>query len=243
MTEKELLQQLNKLKTVQLGAEVKAQSRSVLLAQISQGEPMESLGFFAKVNILFSRTLQPYTIASLVAVVLVVGAGFGWQNTTQAKPGEAFYSAKRLSERAKMFMAFTEKAQTNLNLEFASNRAMEISELSQADNGTKENLKNEFRKEIGAIKARLAGKFKPTVKEDNNLAKKDDNFKTAGTDKNAPKVDISVPKKNNNTSTSTVDNNSLTEVLEEVKKSVDKNDYNKASDKLDEASVLIDKVK
>lgn len=243
MTEKELLQQLNKLKSVQLGVDVKAQSRSVLLAQISQGEPMESLGFFAKVNILFSRTLQPYTIASLVAVVLIVGAGFGWQNTTQAKPGEAFYSAKRLSERAKMFMAFTEKAQTNLNLEFASNRAMEISELSQTDDGTKENLKNEFKKEIGAIRARLAGKFKAKEADNKDIAKNEDNFVSAGVDKNDSKLDIAVPKKNNSAPTSTVDSNSLNEVLEEVKQSVDKNDYNKASDKLDEASALIEKVK
>lgn len=243
MTEKELLQQLNKLRSVQLPSDVKAQSRSVLFAQISQGEPVESLGWFAKVNILFSRTLQPYTIASLVAVVLVVGAGFGWQNTTQAKPGEAFYSAKRLSERARTLVAFTDKAQTDLNLEFASNRAEEISQLSQDDNNTKEELKNEFKKEISAVRARLAGKFKVQEPDDNNVAKKDDNFKSAGTDKNAPKIDISVPKKDGQNSTANASGDNLAEVLEEVKKSVDKNDYNKASDKLDEASVLIEQVK
>lgn len=243
MTEKELLQQLNKLKSVQLSAEIKAQSRSVLFAQISQGEPMESLGFMAKVNILFSRTLQPYTIATMIALFFVTSAFFGWQNTTQAKPGEAFYSAKRLSERAKMFMTFGEKAQTNLNLEFASNRAMEISQLSQEDNSTKEDLKNEFKKEISAIKNRLASKVKPQENKDNNSAKDSDNFKSAGTDKNAPKLDISVPKKDGIVSPSEVSGSDVSEVLEEVKKSVDANDYNKATDKLDQASVLIDQVK
>ncbi len=243
MTEKELLQQLNKLKSVQLTSEVKAQSRNLLFAQISQGEPVASLGFLAKVNILFSRTLQPYTMATLIALFLVSGAFFGWRNATQAKPGEAFYSAKRLSERARTLVAFTEKAQTNLNLEFASNRAQEISQLSQEDDKAKEDLKNDFKKEIGAIKARLAGKLKGKEADNKNLAKKDDNFKAAATDKNAPKLDISVPKKNNLAPTSTVSGDDLTEVLEEVKKSVNKNDYNKASDKLDEASALIDKVK
>ena len=238
MTEKELLQQLNKLRSVQLPADVKAQSRSVLFAQISQGEPVESLGWFAKVNILFSRTLQPYTIATAIALFFVTSAFFGWQNATQAKPGEAFYSAKRLSERAKMFMTFGEKAQTNLNLEFASNRALEISQLSQEDNSTKEELKNEFKKEISAVKARLAGKYPVKEPVDNK-----DNFATAGTDKNDPKLDISVPKKNGATPTSTISSSDLAEVLEEVKKSVDKNDYNGVVDKLDQASALIDQVK
>jgi len=238
MTEKELLQQSNKLRSVQLPADVKAQSRSVLFAQISQGEPVESLGWFAKVNILFSRTLQPYTIATAIALFFVTSAFFSWQNATQAKPGEAFYSAKRLSERAKMFMTFGEKAQTNLNLEFASNRALEISQLSQENDNTKQELKNEFKREISAVKARLAGKLKS-----NNSIKTDDNFATAGTDKNAPKLDISVPKKNNIISTTTVSGADVSEVLEEVKKSVDKEDYNGVADKLDKASVLIDQVK
>lgn len=238
MTEKELLQQLNKLRSLQLPSDVKAQSRSVLFAQISQGEPVESLGFFAKVNILFSRTLQPYTIATAIALFFVTSAFFGWQNTTQAKPGEVFYSAKRLSERAKMFMTFGDKAQTNLNLEFASNRALEISQLSQENDNTKEELKNEFKKEISAVKARLAGKLKP-----DNSTKTDDNFATAGTDKNAPKLDISVPKKNNNTPTSTISSNDVAEVLEEVKKSVDKEDYSGVNSKLDQVSALIDQVK
>lgn len=242
MTERELLQQLNKLKNIQLSATVKAGSRGVLLAQISQGEPMASLGFLAKVNILFSRTLQPYTIATMIALFFVASAFFGWRNATQAKPGEAFYSAKRLSERAQMFVAFSEAAQTNLNLEFASNRALEISQLSQDNDSAKEELKNEFRKEISAIKARLASKLKS---EDGgeNLAKDGDNFKNAGTDKNGAKLDISVPKKDSQTSTSTISGNDVADVLEEVKKSVDANDYNEAASKLDEANVLIDQVK
>jgi hypothetical protein len=241
MTERELLQQLNKLKNVQLPSAVRANGRGVLLAQISQGEPVAALGFFAKVNILFSRTLQPYTIATMIALFFVTSAFFGWRNATQAKPGEPFYSAKRLSERAQMFMAFTEKAQTNLNLEFASNRAQEISQLSQDDDSAREDLKNEFKKEIGAIKARLAGKIK--LEGGDNSAKDGDNFKNAGTDKNGIKIDISVPKKDSQASVAPISGNDVADVLEEVKKSVEKNDYNKASDKLDEASALIEQVK
>ena len=241
MTEKELLQQLNKLTSVRLAPEIKAQSRSVLLAQISQGEPLESLGFLAQINILFSRTLQPYTMATLIALFLVTGAFFGWRNTIQAKPGEAFYSAKRLSERARTLVAFTEKARTDLNLEFASNRAQEISQLSQDDDNAKEELKNDFKKEIGAVRARLVGKFKD--KSDDKTNKEDDNFASAGLDKNGSKLDISLPKKDEQTPSSTVSAVDVTDVLEEVKKSVDKNDYGEATDKLDKASALIEQVK
>jgi hypothetical protein len=240
MTERELLQQLNKLQSVRLSDAVRSNGRGVLLAQISQGEPVATLGFLAKVNILFSRTLQPYTIATMIALFLVTSAFFSWRNTTQAKPGEAFYSAKRLSERAQMFVAFSENARTKLNLEFASNRAMEISQLSQ-DDSAREDLKNEFKKEIGAIKARLAGKITP--EDTDNSAQDGDNFKNAGTDKNGDKIDISVPKKDSQNSTSTISGNDVADVLEEVKKSVDNNNYNEAASKLDEASVLIDQVK
>ncbi len=233
MTEKELLKQLNKLRTINAEADFKAANRQMLLAQITQGEEVKSLGYLAQLNIFMSRLFQPYAIAIMIALFFVASGAYGLTISRQAKPGDSLYLAKKLSERTKMLVAFDEKTKARLNLEFASNRVLEMNLLKQDNNqsSAKETLKNDFKNEINQAKSRLA-KNQPEAKSD-----KTNDFKTAGSVKDNDHIDVAVPDKK--VATTTNQGAGIGEVLEEAQKLFDTGAYDQAADKLNEANKLV----
>jgi len=246
MTEKDLLIQLNKLKTVNADGGFKEANRKLLLAQIAHGEDLKNLGSLARLNIFMSRLFQPYAVAIMIVLFFVASSVWGWQVSGQSKPGDSLYLAKKLSERTKMLVAVNDKTKTKLNLEFASNRLLEINLLEQGANqpemSAKEDLKNEFKKEINQAKSRLSKNSVKNNPDQPALSNKSEDFKTAGIDKNNERIDVAVPEKK--VASSTINNNDgLGEVLEEAERLFDMGSYKQAVDKLDEANQLVDQAK
>lgn len=241
MTEKELLAQLNKLKAIQADASFKEANRHLLLAQITQGEAVASLGAVARLNIFFSRLFQPYAVAVMIVLFFVASGIWGSRLSYQAQPGDSLYLAKRLAERTKMLVAVDDKAKTKLNLEFAGNRVAEMSLLRQAENqdtqASAENLRSEFKKEIGQVKDRLV-KFNIDQAKPDAVSNKDDDFVSAGSIKDDGRLDVSVPAKP--TASSTINDKGIGEVLEEAQQLFDNGDYEQVVDKLGEINELID---
>jgi len=239
MTEKELLHQLNKLQAIQPVPEWKDTNRQVLLAQLARGEAIASLNWLARTNVFMHRLFQPYAVAIMIVLFFAASGVAGWYASAQTKPGDPLYIAKRLSERAKQVITFDDKSKTKLNLEFASNRAKEIGQLESEQNQTeavKDGLKSEFKNEISQARQRLARIIKPAAEPQQS-----DEFTNADLGKDGTRIDISVPDKVKASSTP-ADNGGqgIGEVLEEVQKLFDNQDYNKVVDKLDEANKLLE---
>lgn len=241
MTEKELLQKLNNLRAIKPATEFKAANRLLLLAQISQGEDVKSLGAMARLNIFFSRLFRPYAVAIMIVLFFAASGVSGWQLSHQAQPGDSLYLAKRLSERTKMLMTVDDKAKNRLNLEFAGNRVAEINLLRQADNqdneASAEHLKSDFKKEISQVKERLT-KFNIDKKVE--TSKESDDFVSAGAMKDGGRIEVSVPVKSSASSTAT--DKGIGEVLEEVQQLFEVGAYEEVAHKLDQVNGLISQV-
>ena len=164
MTDKKLLSQLNKLKNIKPSSDWKKSNREILFNQISRGhssDEVRKLDIFKNIlpHNMFSRAFQP-VFAAVLIVLVVVGGGIASLNASRGtKPGDSLYIAKIISEKAQLAVAFNHKEKAKLGVEFASNRAREISEIiaeSDKDREKKiEKLTENFKKEISAVKVRL----------------------------------------------------------------------------------------
>jgi hypothetical protein len=164
MIEKELLSQLNNLKNIKPGKEWKEQSREVLISQISAGDYSFELGKQTiKVNILYylrNFIHQPVLVVATILLIVLGGGVLSINASKNTKPGDSFYIAKIISERAQLAITFNEEEKAKLGIEFAGNRAKEITQvLAEYDNGDKEErverLAENFQKEINSARNRL----------------------------------------------------------------------------------------
>jgi hypothetical protein len=158
---KELLSQLNNLKSVKPDNQWKKESRDILLAQISGGDYAEERN--VKINTLYYlRTFfhQPVLVVTTILLIVLGGGIFSVGAARDSKPGDSLYIAKIISEKAQLAITFDEKEKAKLGIEFAGNRAKEIAQvLAEEGNGNKEEkvekLARDFKKEITAAKTRL----------------------------------------------------------------------------------------
>ena len=161
---KELLSQLNKLQNIKPSSDWKKSNREILFNQISRGyssDEVRKFDIFKNIlpHNMFSRAFQP-VFAAVLIVLVVVGGGIASLNASRGtKPGDSLYIAKIISEKAQLVVTFDHKEKAKLGVEFASNRAREISEIiaeSDKDREKKiEKLTENFKKEISAVKVRL----------------------------------------------------------------------------------------
>ena len=164
MNEKELLSQLNNLKDIKPDKEWKQKSREVLLSQISGGDYSldlsgQPIGF--KISYYF-RTFfhQPVLVVTTILLIVLGGGIFSISASQNTKPGDSLYIAKIISEKAHLAITFNEESKAKLGIEFAGNRAKEITQvLAESGNGDKEakveKLARNFQKEISSVKTRL----------------------------------------------------------------------------------------
>ncbi len=165
MNDKELLEKLSGLKTVKLDSGWKSQARDLLFSQISNSttsidgqEEKEETSCFKKI---FSFSLQPAAAALGVFAVFALGI-FGLQTSRSIKPGNYFYAARVLSDKAQLAVTFDEEKKEKLGVKLASVRAQEITEvlsntdLSKEENKKKaEKLSDAFKTEINNVKSGL----------------------------------------------------------------------------------------
>ncbi|OGF27742.1 hypothetical protein A2331_06570 [Candidatus Falkowbacteria bacterium RIFOXYB2_FULL_34_18] len=158
--EKELLSQLNKLKNIKPDTAWKNRNREILLSQISSST-VDKIGFFdifAQKLSLLRYVSQPVMAVFLIAGVLLGGGFFSLNAAKDTKPGDSLYIAKIISEKTQFALTFNEKKKVKLGIEFAGNRAKEITQVLSEEGDVEirvEKLKDNFKKEIAGVKTRL----------------------------------------------------------------------------------------
>ncbi|MBI4812718.1 hypothetical protein HY798_04795 [Candidatus Falkowbacteria bacterium] len=269
MTEKELLKKLNNLRIIKPAAEWKKESRDILLRQIAQGEPIVPLSRFGLAVEFLKNTFPFETMRKLPqpvwAIVLILffalgGGVIGLKAARDTKPGDSLYIAKIISEKTRLSFTFDDKKEAKLALEFAGNRAKEITQVLVADeNGGKEKkvekLSDNFKKEINTAKKKLG---KMMVKNINsagqekteetkvfgaNLGKEDRGMQLSPQENNETAVGGGEKQEEIATSTASeiAGEKNAEGALIEAEKLFDEKNYDATLNKLEEAGKAIDK--
>jgi hypothetical protein len=228
-------------------------------------------GFFEAVIEIFSVNFlvfikQPAVVTVvLIMAVLFGGSAAGMIASRNAMPGDSLYIAKIISEKTRSTMTFNETDKAKLGVEFAGNRAKELSEvLAEPDNASQDKeqkvaeLSDNFKKEINQVKNRLEkistyssakiinNKTAPAeTKEKAEIGKageekiNSDNGKIfrADTGKATSGIQISVPDTGAPVKIESID---AKKTLEEAEKLFDKKDLDGAIDKLEIVNNIID---
>ena len=259
MNDRELLKKLSNLKTIKPDDNFKKNYRDILRSQIFAGATVNKPSSNLKIiwqSIMPDKILidmaKPVWATSLVSVlILMVGIG-GVYASKNSKPGDSLYIAKIISEKTQSAITFDEKDKAKLGLEFATNRAKEITQVleeskeSAAKKSEKvEQLSQNFKKEISQVKIRLT-----TVKAAESQNKKEEEPEVFGANlgKNNQRMEIAEPVKPavkeqvqpNPVATTTKENlNSSDQALAEAEKMFAEKDYNGTINKIEELKQII----
>ncbi|MDD4271556.1 MAG: DUF5667 domain-containing protein [Patescibacteria group bacterium] len=259
MEDRELLKKLNNLKTIKPDDNWKKNYREILYSQISAGATVNKSESNLRIiweNIMpgkvFINMAKPVWVTSLASVlILVIGIG-GVYASKNSKPGDSLYIAKIISEKAQLAITFDEKDKAKLGLEFASNRAKEITQVlgeSKEPEEKKvekvEQLSQNFKKEINQVKSRLTaiGQNKDEDSEifGANIGKNDQRMELAEPAKPTVKEEISSENQTKQIATTTKENlDSPNKALAEAEKMFDEKNINGAIDKLEEVKQIMD---
>jgi len=257
MNDKDLLKKLNNLKTIKPDDNWKKNYREVLYSQISAGQTdnkqesnLKTIWETIAPGKIFIHMARPAWATSLVSIlILIIGVG-GVYASKNSKPGDSLYIAKIISERAQFVITFDEKDKAKLGLEFATNRAKEITQVVESKEPENkksekiEQLSQNFKKEISQVKNRLT-----TIKVNENQNKEEDlQVSGANLSKDDKGVEVSEQIKSvvevqvqpSPVATTTKENlNSPDKVLEEVEKMFDEKNYDGTIDKIEEVKQII----
>lgn len=168
LTDKELITKISLLKKVKPASIWRQRNRALLLNQIYNGQPPEKVKTFGWFNVgviwPFKVIIDSYrpALVSVFIFIIIFGSGLlGLEAAKNTKPGDFLYLAKIANEKTQFALTFNEKEKAKLGLEFATNRAKELSEVlaepaNQENKGkTVEKLVINFKEELNAVKLRL----------------------------------------------------------------------------------------
>jgi hypothetical protein len=267
-----LLKKLNNLKSIKPDDNWKKNYREILYSQISAGvtdnkqeSNLKTIWESIAPGKIFIHMARPVWATSLVSVlILVIGVG-GVYASKNSKPGDSLYIAKIISEKAQFVVTFNEKDKARLGLEFATNRAKEITQVleeSEEPENKKiekvEQLSQNFKKEISQVKSRLTT-IKATEKQSNqneedlqvsgaNLSKDSQGMEISEQTKPTVQEKVLVENQSNiistttaTTTTATVEEvlNNTDKALEEVEKMFDEKNYDGTITKIEEVKQII----
>lgn len=259
MTEKELISQLNNLKSIKPDKLWKAENREILYTQISNSAPQ-----IIKLNIFIDSLIkikeffaQPSLALVILLAVMIGGSIFGTSAFT-AKPGDSLYIAKIISEKAQLAMTFNEEEKTKLEIKFANNHAKEIAQLLSAQNQNQKDtdkLTSDFKKEIDIVKT----KIKQIKIADNANQNQEDTLQvfSANVERDNQGIQVSTPLNAasttiatgaTETTATTTPENTLAiptedphqKILREAEELFDQKDYAGVGDKIEEINSLIE---
>lgn len=256
MKDKELLNQLNKLRQTRPDAVWLQSNRDLLASQLYSGSATEpALTWFVKFNLIGRKVFQPQYVAMMIAVFFFTSGLIGFKISQASSPGDSLYVAKRISERAQLMLAFSDSSKTKLNVEFANKRLQEMKDMlakQDSDQSSDQpakiaDLKASAKAEIQVAKDRLAKtKPAPTVKSTiaikNNIKTPvatvdNEEFIAAEATKDDQRLDISLPDLPELASTTPP--RTAETVIEEAQKFLDTDNLDEATKKLDELNNLI----
>lgn len=267
MSEKELIKKLNNLKQIKPDNEWKKNYRDILYSQISAGinaNTAESNWKIIWENIMPGKTFiqsvrSVWLTTAACVLILITGIG-GVYVSKNSKPGDSLYIAKIISEKAQLAITFNEKEKAKLGLEFASNRAKEITQVLEeskepavAKNEKVAQLSQNFKKEISEVKNRLSAIKSVAGSADEetqlfgaNLGKTDQRLEIAEPKTAEPakaEKPVTAPSEKGQpaaNATSTRENLATPDTaLNEAEKLFDEKNYSGSIDKLREADKLI----
>lgn len=169
MEDRELLKKLNNLKTIKPDDNWRKNYRQVLHSQISAGRLEDST--VSNISVIWDNIRPKQILADVVkpvwamtlVCILILAAGIGSvYGSKNSKPGDSLYIAKIISEKAQQAMTFNETDKAKLGLEFAANRAKEITQVleeskepGEQKSEKVERLSQNFKNEISQVKTRL----------------------------------------------------------------------------------------
>ncbi len=173
MLEKGLIKKLNNLRNIKPDNQWKNNYREILFSQISAGQTNNlvkpkifnlSKSFYQKLfsQGIFIELTKPLWVTIILITIFTSGSVASMYASRDAKPGDSLYLAKLISEEAELAITFNERAKAKLNLEYASNRAQEMSQIvnqvktNEQDRGQVEQLAKSFKNEITEVKSRLS---------------------------------------------------------------------------------------
>lgn len=251
MKDKELLAQLNKLGRLRPDSAWLQSNRDILASQLYSGSATEpALSWFVKFNLATRRVLQPQYVALMIVLFFASSGLIGYKISEASGPGDSLYIAKRISERGRLMLAFSDSSKTKLNVEFANKRLQEMKELLARQSDSNEpaeiaNLKASAKAEIQVAKGRLAKSKSPGGSETTPKSgakapiKNTDNqeFIAAEATKDSARVDISLPDLPEIVSSTPPRSAAI--IIEEAEKLLETDDLQAATEKLDELNDLI----
>lgn len=204
MKERELLQQLNKLREIKLDESWKKNQRDLLLTQISNSAPKE-LSAWSNFVIVFRNSVKTFSqpaVAFASFVCLMFGAAVfshNWLNS--AKPTDTMYVARVISEKVKLNTVIDKEAREKMEVQFAACHATDIiTALADPEFNTTANevkvakLNENFNKEINTVKSRLSSLNEAAEKAVVASAVVEQMVTTASSEKSDEGIDLFIPK-------------------------------------------------
>ncbi len=163
MNDKKLIEQLNKLKSIQPDSSWKKENRSILFNQISNSYvDVYKSSFQEKVKSLpavLGNMLSKPVLAVIIVAILLGGVGIAAQPVYYSKPGDTFYFAKKITQKIRLALVFDKTEKAKMNIRFSSNHAKDITEvLSDSDFSDKrlaQELQGNFRQDLSMVKSGL----------------------------------------------------------------------------------------
>ena len=166
MTDLDIIKQLKELNRLKADSEWREKNRRFILSELQateiSGQPGETIT--EAVNRLsFARmrhVTQSVMAVIFIFVIIFGGTAIGIKAARNTKPGDSLYIAKIINEKTQLALTFNEKKKALLGLEFAGNRARELSQVlagpqDDAKGDKVEQLVNDFKKEISAARERI----------------------------------------------------------------------------------------
>jgi hypothetical protein len=165
MTDKQLIQQLNKLKNIKPSQEWQKNSRSVLYNQInnSGGVNLSAWSnFWINFKSLTSLSYRPIAVMASFLIIILTASFFSHQWFQTSKPNESLYIARIISEKAKLNTVLNSASREKMAAFFAMSHAEDISDILAdpnfdfvANQDKVVELNEDFNREIAAAKDRV----------------------------------------------------------------------------------------
>lgn len=166
MKDKDLIAKLKRSQSICPDSNWLSANRDLLLNQIenSGAAPLKPFQSFLINLKCFSQALSKPVLASLVFLLVVfTSAAFSHQIFSQAKPNDLLYTARVMTEKARLNTVIGSESRDKLAAQFASSHAQEISEIladpefNREDNQAQvEKLSNSLVKEIATVETKMA---------------------------------------------------------------------------------------
>lgn len=255
MNDRELIKKLNNLKSVGPDNEWKKNCREILHCQISAATINDQAETAAGITRLFSSLVRPlFLVPAVSAIILALGMG-GIYASKNSKPGDSLYIAKIISEKTQFAMTFDEKDKVKLSVEFAANRAREITQVLEdservkgANDGKVEKLARNFKNEISQVKSRLtnikeaAGKLADA--EDQTEENKEEEIKVFGaeSEKNDERLEIAEPAPGKIKEAAEPNKDSATEPVIETENEAAVLNATSTAEKIDQTELMLDEL-